>query len=57
MCVYEYMHMYTMCTYVYVCKFAGVWLNVANMRKVKGYLQGRHLATAWLQCLRKCLLQ
>lgn len=57
MCVYEYMHMYTMCTYVYVCKFAGVWLNVANMRKVKGYLQGRHLTTAWLQSLRKCLLQ
>lgn len=55
--LYEYMHMYTMCACVYVCKFAGMQLNVANMRKVKGYLQGRHLTTAWLQHLRKCLLQ
>lgn len=55
--LYEYMHMYTMCACVYVCKFAGVRLNVANMRKVKGYLQGRHLTAAWLQHLRKCLLQ
>lgn len=52
-----YMSICTCILCVYVCKFAGVRLNVANMRKVKGYLQGRHLTTAWLQHLRKCLLQ
>lgn len=45
MCVYEYMHIYAMCACVYVCKYAGVQLNVAHMNKGEGLLTGKALVT------------
>lgn len=49
MCVYECMYMYAMCASVYMCKYAGVRLNVAHMNKGEGLLTGK-ASYQWLQC-------